>query len=226
MTMEKALTVTYATSGEDMIRSTTKIGHFVRHTSKRYPLIWFRGIAQGLYLPVYPVWLAAEERAEQQFVVALDADQKMDWSFDDVVDLALRRRYAERTVLVRLHQPEFRARVLHAYATRCAVCRLRHAQLLDAAHILPDSEGGEPIVTNGISMFKIHHAAFDNLIIGIRPDYRVEVRADIRNEVDGPTLRHALQEIHGSRIELPAQRAARPNVDLVLHRYERFQAAS
>jgi putative restriction endonuclease len=72
---------------------------------------------------------------------------------------------------------------------------------LDAAHIVSDAEGGEPIVPNGISMCKIHHAPFDNSIIGIRPDYRVEVREDIRAEEDGPTLRYALQEVHGTRID-------------------------
>jgi putative restriction endonuclease len=96
---------------------------------------------------------------------------------------------------------------------------------LDAAHILSDGEGGEPVVPNGISMCKIHHAAFDDSIIEIRPDNRVEVRADVRVEWDGPTLRYALQEVHGTRIELPAQRSARPDGDLVVQRYERFQAA-
>ena len=31
---------------------------------------------------------------------------------------------------------------------RCALCRLRHQELLDAAHITPDSEAeGEPLVS-------------------------------------------------------------------------------
>ena len=36
------------------------------------PMIWFQGIGPGLYLPVYPVFLADEEPEAQQFVVALD----------------------------------------------------------------------------------------------------------------------------------------------------------
>ncbi len=38
---------------------------------------------------------------------------------------------------------------------------------LEAAHILADSEGGTPIVPNGISLCRIHHGAFDHLILGI-----------------------------------------------------------
>ena len=51
----------------------------------------------------------------------------------------------------RLHQATFRERVLHAYRTSCAICRLRHRELLDAAHILPDGHPrGEPVVPNGL----------------------------------------------------------------------------
>ena len=49
------------------------------------------------------------------------------------------------------------------------------------------------MVTNGIAMCKIHHAADDVNIFGISPDYRVVVRADVLKEIDGPTLRYTLQ---------------------------------
>ncbi len=50
------------------------------------------------------------------------------------------------------------------------MCRLKHVDLLDAAHILSDSDGGQPVVTNGLSLCKIHHAAYDRGIVGVRPD--------------------------------------------------------
>jgi hypothetical protein len=59
--------------------------------------------------------------------------------------------------------------VLRAYRDCCAVCRLRHEELLDAAHILPDGHPrGEPVVRNGLALCKLHHAAFDRHILGIR----------------------------------------------------------
>lgn len=40
------------------------------------PLIWFVGVAAGLYLPRYPVWLIGDEPERLQFVVALDQGQQ------------------------------------------------------------------------------------------------------------------------------------------------------
>jgi len=50
---------------------------------------------------------------------------------------------------------------------------------------------------------KLHHAAFDCFIIGITPDYKIELRKDILDENDGPMLQHGLKEFHGNRIILP-----------------------
>ena len=36
--------------------------------------------------------------------------------------------------------------------------------------------------------------------IGVNPDYRVEVRVDVLEEIDGPMLEHGLQGFHGSRL--------------------------
>ena len=190
------------------------------------PLIWFHGIASGIYLPVFPVFLAAEEPLAQQFVVSLDEESLRARKDLAVEDPELLRSYAERVVMTRLHQPMFRQRVLVAYENQCALCRLRHTRLLDAAHVLPDSQGGEPIVTNGIAMCKIHHAAYDADIFGITPTYEVSVRPDVMEEIDGPTLRYTLQAINGSTIELPGRRAARPNPELLDVRWKQFLAAS
>jgi putative restriction endonuclease len=190
------------------------------------PLIWFQGVASGTYLPIYPAWLADEEPQAQQFVVAVDKESlrlRQDLERDDP---ELVRSYAKRVVKARLHQPLFRQRVLVAYQNRCSICRLRHMRLLDAAHVLADAEGGQPVVTNGIAMCKIHHAAYDADIFGIDPNYEVGVRPDVMKEIDGPTLRHTLQEINGSQIELPARKAAHPNPELLEVRWQRFREAS
>ncbi len=192
------------------------------------PLIWFYGVGPAMYLPLSPVWIVDEERDLRQFVVALSDDLRSQWESDFVhpADSALQREYAEAMVKRRLHQPMFRYRVLTAYASQCALCRLRHKPLLDAAHIKEDRDGGEPIVPNGVAMCAIHHRAFDNAVLGIRPDYVVEIRPDVMEEVDGPTLLHALQGLHHARLHLPRSRPAWPREDLLEERYERFRAAS
>lgn len=194
----------------------------------RKPLIWFYGVGPAVFLALYPVVMVGEEPDEEQFVVALSDDLRTPWdqSFVHPVDDVLHREYAESLVRRRLHQPMFRYRVLRAYARKCALCRLRHTPLLDAAHIKEDSDGGEPIVPNGVAMCAIHHRAFDSAVLGIRPDFIIEIRDNVLREIDGPMLMHALQGVHGSKLDLPRSRPSWPRQDLLEERYERFRAAS
>ncbi|MFD6894120.1 HNH endonuclease [Rhodococcus sp. NPDC060086] len=124
----------------------------------------------------------------------------------------------------RLHQPVFRATVMRAYETRCTVCALGHGELLDAAHIVPDSnEAGIASVNNGLALCKIHHAAYDVNILGITPELIVEIRKDLLDEIDGPMLQHGLKERHGQKLMvLPPTRSERPDRDLLAISYERF----
>ncbi len=188
------------------------------------PLIWFVGVSSGLYLASYPIFLVNEEPAQQQFVVALDPIQARGWHAGGHDDDE--RRYAESLARRRLHQPLFRARVLQAYEKRCAICRLRHQALLDASHIVSDRHTlGQPVVPNGLALCKIHHAAFDQNILGISPDLVVAIRRDILDEIDGPMLRHGLQEMQGTRISVPGSRAARPDRARLEVRYQEFRSA-
>ena len=185
------------------------------------PLILLRGIAPGVFVPVFPVFVVADDPVGRFVEIAVDESLRFLTRDDGSADA---RAYAERLTKLRLHQPVFRARVLAAYGLACTVCRLRHAALLDAAHILRDSDGGQPVVTNGMAMCKIHHAAYDSGILGVRPDYVVEVRADVLVEVDGPMLRHGLQDIHGWRLALPERRADHPEQTALAARYADFTA--
>jgi putative restriction endonuclease len=193
------------------------------------PVIWFIGIAPGLYEALLPVYLVGEEPDQHQFVVALDEEMRAQWHGEifHPIDLARRREYALAVVRRRIHQPVFREGVLAAYTERCALCRLHRAELLDAAHIKSDAEGGEPIIPNGIAMCAIHHRAFDAHVIGIRPDYVIHVRKDVLSEEDGPTLRHALQGLHGQPLlVVPSRPQLRPDRELLEERYERFLRAA
>ena len=125
---------------------------------------------------------------------------------------------------VPLYQHEVRERVLGAYRSRCAICRLRHRELLEAAHILPDTdERSLPVVPNGIALCKLHHAAFDSYILGIRPDLIVQIRADVLHETDGPMLEWGLQGFDGHAIAAPKAANLRPSAAFLAERYERFR---
>lgn len=194
---------------------------------RQVPLAYFVGVAKGVYQAQFPVHVVAERSADHAFLVAIDEAQRL---IDPELVAALtpdRRSYLERLVRTRLHQPVFRARVLQAYEKQCAMCHLRHTDLLDAAHIVRDSdEGGLPVVPNGLSLCKIHHAAYDRNILGVRPDLVIQVRRDILLETDGPMLRHGIQEMDGLALTVPPHRAARPAPERLEQRYEEFLAAS
>ena len=102
---------------------------------------------------------------------------------------------------------------------------MRHRELLDASHIIPDSDPeGEPRISNGLSLCKLHHAAFDQYFLTVDPDYRVRVRQDLLEEEDGPMLRHGLQELQGASMHLPYRAAFRPDREALARRLELFTA--
>jgi len=191
---------------------------------ERLPLIYFYGVEAGWYLAHWPVYAIADDPARRIFTVALDAVAT--GAPSDVMSAEAGKAYIVRPTRMRLHQTAFRVRVLRAYQSRCAMCRLRHAELLDAAHILADrDERSTTAASNGLALCKLHHAAFDRHIIGVRPDLVVEVRADILAEVDGPMLRHGLQALEGARLDIPRRRVDRPDGDLLIERYQEFRKA-
>ena len=113
--------------------------------------------------------------------------------------------------------------MIEAYRQQCALCCLRHEELLDAAHILADADPeSEPVVPNGIALCKLHHAAFDRFFLSVRPDYTIDIRRDVLDETDGPMLKHGLQGMHGQRIQLPARERLRPSPALLEQRHRRF----
>jgi len=200
----------------------------------RILLIYFFGIDRGVYAASWPAYIVDEDPAMKFFRVQIPdrgilADYSADnaqaiWSADG--NSEGRRAYATITEKIRLHQQKFRYKVLRAYHEQCALCQLRHADLLDAAHIIPDrEEGGEPVVSNGLSLCKLHHAAYDKFFLGITPDYKIEIRQDVLEEEDGPMLRHGLKGLHGGRLIVPRSASAKPSPERLEVIYERFRAA-
>jgi len=196
----------------------------------RTPLVYLYGVAPGWYVPAWPVFIEHDDPGALAFAVSVGRqpdDLSGPLSLASLhTESADVRRYATRTTLVRLHQKAFSARVLRAYGERCAICRLRHRELLDAAHILPDGHPrGRPVVPNGLALCTLHHAAFDRNVLGVTPDLMVEIRLDVLHEEDGPMLRHGLQGFHQSRLLVPRSPVLRPDRDCVAERYEMFRKA-
>lgn len=189
----------------------------------RVPLIYFLGTAPGTYQPIIPSfvvdWDSRALRAKLSFGLPGELQK-------DPAETAIERRYALREVKARLHQATFRAAVIAAYGGRCALSGLPEARLLDAAHIAADSDEklGQPIITNGVPLSKLHHAAFDAHLIGISPDYQAVVSRRLLLTKDGPTL-EALKQLDGITINFPRRPKDRPDRERLAIRFEAFKRA-
>lgn len=182
------------------------------------PLLWFVQQQSGGYIP-YRVFIIDDHPDYGFCSIAPDLSLAQTRRSESVIE----KKYAERMMKQRLHQPAFRSRVLRAYDTKCAVCSLGHGALLDAAHITPDSwETSTTSVSNGMSLCKMHHAAYDVDILGIDSDFQVHIRHDILSEIDGPMLQHGLKEMQGRRISVPRHADDIPDRDRLDLRYKKF----
>lgn len=185
-------------------------------------ILWVRPLS-NLYVPFIGAFVISANFLEGHVEIAPDAIAKLQ---TEAGMSEIERRYATVETKRRVHQPVFRARVLSAYERRCAICRLNHADLLDAAHIIPDAdEGGSASVPNGLSLCKIHHAAYDRNLLGIDPDYKVHIDAALLEEIDGPMLQHGLKAMHLTEITTPSAIANKPDRDKLAQRFELFMAS-
>jgi putative restriction endonuclease len=186
------------------------------------PLVYYYATNPGWYRPVFPAYVTADDPSARMVTVTPGEwrgalDEPVAVPLEDLME----RRYAVREMRVRLHQARFRARVVPAYSTQCAICRLKERRLLEAAHILGDVEGGEPAVSNGLSLCAIHHRAFDRNLVGVSPDYVVHVSRRLREDEDGPML-DLLKVFHESELHVPTRAADRPDRERLDARFARF----
>jgi putative restriction endonuclease len=188
----------------------------------RTPIIYFLGVAPGLYQPIIPTYVVGWDASRLKAIIAFGAIETAAVEFPATSG---ERRYALREVKQRLHQASFREAVIAAYDGRCAISGLPESRLLDAAHIVEDSHEqlGQPIVPNGLPLSKIHHAALDAHLIGVDPDYRIHVSRRLLDRRDGAML-ELLKKMHGEKLHLPSRDKDRPDRDRLAARFDVFQA--
>jgi putative restriction endonuclease len=194
---------------------------------QKTPLIHFHGVVPGVYAAVWPVYIVRDNPTTLTFTVAVDLPEQIyvDPEKEPPVEMETRRRYQTVETQIRLHQAGFRYKVLKAYDGSCAICHLKQPKLLEAAHILPDGHPhGLPVVQNGISLCMIHHGAYDSNIVGITPDFKIEINEVVLEEKDGPMLLHGLQEFHAKKLILPLAKRDWPKPEFLEERYQEFKA--
>lgn len=101
--------------------------------------------------------------------------------------LELERRYGESTTKYRKHQAKLRKSAFqHAReqsgTVACYMCGFDAEELLEAAHVIPDSLGGAASIKNIIVLCPTHHLAFDRGHFEIDPaswpDWEIKVSAE------------------------------------------------
>lgn len=101
------------------------------------PLGYFIEVGDARYEPIYPVLITDTERHG-----VLVSDVPATGEYADLIDLP---RYERRETNVRLHQREFRSRVLYAYAARCCVTDFRRCTVARSSRRA--TNGTTPTVT-------------------------------------------------------------------------------
>ncbi|WP_218079350.1 HNH endonuclease [Anthocerotibacter panamensis] len=118
----------------------------------------------------------------------------------------------------------FRRTVISLYDYRCVFCKLRVINLsqniVDGAHIKPFSRFFDNRFSNGISLCKNHHWAFDQGWFAIEDNYTIKVSANIWE--DSPNSR-LMCDFEGELIFLPQNSQFLPDIDaLSWHRENIF----
>lgn len=193
------------------------------------PFIYFHAVAESIYKAIWPCFINNIFPEAGYCSVIVGVQMPVSAEKPKVVvykiPTAPERAYAIRESRVRLFQATFRENVLQAYGNRCAISGLPVKQLLDAAHITPDSEDDSSTdVTNGIALSKVHHRAYDSNLLGISPDLKIVVSEKLMNIADGPML-EAIKSTNGLFLSEPIHGDARPDRERLAKRFELFNTA-
>ena len=219
--IESEDTLDYAFMGQDPNAADNQ--WLLEAFKNQVPVIYFLGIAPGRYQAIIPAFISGWDPNAliAQVVFGVPNQDKI------LIPQSIQeRRYALRVVKQRLHQSTFREAVIAAYNGRCAVSGLPERRLLDAAHIISDKNEfmGQPVITNGLPLSKIHHSAFDSNLIGINPDYRLHVSERLLSQNDGPML-ESFKQLNGNKLRLPTRLIDYPDRERLAVRFEEFRAS-
>lgn len=193
--------------------------------NRKSPIIFYQEARPGIFVAYPHAFIKGINHEAREFLLDINTS---DIPTDVNMEIRdLQKQYVTREIRQRMHQPKFRAKVVIAYKSQCAICRLQIPSLLDAAHIIPDSdERGTAEVNNGLALCKIHHAAYDREILGITPDFVVKIRPSLLGVVDGPMLKHGIQELNGTRLTLPTMQIEKPKPEYLDVRFQEFLVTS
>jgi hypothetical protein len=129
------------------------------------------------------------------------------------------------TVKVRRGQEYFRQAVLNNFGGRCGVCGLGVRELLIASHILPWGMHAEERlnVQNGLSLSRLHDAAFDRGLIAFDDSLRLLLSPQLRTALPQRAVADNFGAFAGAPLQLPDDAVLPDSKFLAVHRAKVFQ---
>jgi len=130
----------------------------------------------------------------------------------------------EKMIKVRVNQSFFRSSILASYNNTCCITGLSQSELLIAGHIKPWSEDEKNRLNprNGIAINALHDKAFENGLITITPDYKIQVSNVLLKQKKTETLDKYFLQYQDKEIVLPSRFL--PDVEFLKYHNEfRFQ---
>jgi hypothetical protein len=130
-------------------------------------------------------------------------------------------RYFERArvlreIVQRHGQPQFRRTLLQAYGTQCVVSGCQCEWALEAAHIVPYSDGGKDDAANGLLLRADIHTLFDLNLIGADPISRkIIVHQTLQNT--------EYAKFNGRRLLKPKNKQLTPKETALQARWAQFK---
>jgi putative restriction endonuclease len=120
-------------------------------------------------------------------------------------------------------QHRFRQHILENYQEQCCICGIPIPKLLVASHIIPWSE--QPPLrlapTNGLCLCAIHDRAYETGLLGITPDYRIEVSSEVDSYYPNTGLAGVFGSHLSEKIRQPIAHAPAP--EYLEYRYASFR---
>ena len=151
-----------------------------------------------------PALIGADPETEREF---------LDASTDEA---QANRRFRLVETMRAVRDAKFRPAVLQAYSHRCAVCPFS-LNLVDAAHIIPVKRPhSTDEVTNGLALCRLHHAAYDCGLLGVKSDYSILLNPRAVEKLLALGFVHGLDEFRAllrQTLRHPAELEVRPRPD-------------
>ena len=167
------------------------------------PSDWARsGIQQG---KTYRLDVGEGQRVFRECLERASTEERY-WNVDRVAEDV--PRYGKPLVVnPRIGQGLFSIAVREAYHGACAVTREHSAPVLEAAHIMPYSRGGEHRIDNGLLLRSDLHRLYDRGYVAVTPDYEFRVSESLREDYDNGRSYYGFDN---TRIALPSESEFRP----------------